>query len=82
MKAKKKLYRSATDRKLAGVCGGIAEYFGISSTVVRVLWIIVTLIYGSGILLYVIAALMIKPKPVGAGDVIIEYTSDHDEKEN
>ncbi|WP_018921940.1 PspC domain-containing protein [Salsuginibacillus kocurii] len=38
--SKKKLYRSESDRKLAGVCGGIAEYFGIDATIVRVLAIV------------------------------------------
>ena len=41
----KKLYRSTTDRRIAGVCGGIAEYFGVDSTVVRLLFIAM-LIFG------------------------------------
>ena len=51
----KKLYRSKTDRKIAGVCGGIAEYFGIDSTLVRLGWILFTFAGGSGILAYIIA---------------------------
>lgn len=50
----KRLLRSRTDRTLAGVCGGVAEYFGWDPTLVRVAWIILTLLGGSGILLYLI----------------------------
>ncbi|HQA47141.1 MAG: PspC domain-containing protein [Clostridiales bacterium] len=51
----KKLYRSQTDKKIAGVCGGVAEYFGIDSTLVRLGWILFTFAGGSGILAYIIA---------------------------
>ena len=54
----KKLYRSEIDSKLLGVCGGIAEYFNIDSTLVRLAWIVFCLMGGSGILLYIIAALV------------------------
>lgn len=53
----KKLYKSITDKKLCGVCGGIAEYFDIDSTIVRLIWAIFTLCGGAGILAYIIAAL-------------------------
>ena len=55
----KKLYKSKTDRKIFGVCGGIAEYFGVDSTIVRLLWVILVLAFGTGILAYIIAALII-----------------------
>lgn len=54
----KRLHRSSYDSKLLGVCGGIAEYFGIDSTLVRLGWILLTLLGGSGILFYLIAALV------------------------
>lgn len=47
-----------SDKKLAGVCGGIAEYFGIDSTIVRLILVIFCLVGGSGILFYIIAALV------------------------
>lgn len=51
----KKLYRSSTDKKIAGVCGGLAEYFGISATVVRIIFIILLLPGGfPGLLPYLI----------------------------
>ncbi len=60
----KKLYLSETDKKLCGVCGGIAEYFGIDSTLVRLLWAVLSLFFGSGIVAYIIAALVIPKSPV------------------
>ena len=58
----KKLYRSKEDRMLAGVCGGIGEYFGIDSTLVRILWILLSLGGGAGILLYIICAIVVPEK--------------------
>lgn len=55
----KKLYRSEKDRKVWGVCGGIAEYFKMDSTIVRLLWILFCCLAGSGILAYIIAAFII-----------------------
>ena len=59
----KKLYRSVADKKLAGVCGGLAEYFGIDSTIVRLLLVAAVLFAGFGILAYIIAAFVIPVKP-------------------
>jgi len=50
----KRLCRSRNNRTLAGVCAGIAEYYGWDPTLVRVAWIVLTLLGGSGILLYLI----------------------------
>ena len=58
----KKLYRSATDKKVGGVCGGIAEYLDIDSTVIRLAWVIFTLLGGAGLLAYIIA-LLVMPNP-------------------
>ena len=59
----KKLYRSQSDRKLTGVCGGIAEYLGIDSTVVRAVWAIVSVFIPVGILAYVVCAVIIPEEP-------------------
>ena len=59
----KRLYKSQTDKKLCGVCGGIAEYFNIDSTIVRLAWIILVFCLGTGILAYIIAALVIPDYP-------------------
>lgn len=55
----KKLFRSTTDKKLCGVCGGIAEYFNIDSTIVRLILVFLVLCVGTGVLAYFIAALLI-----------------------
>ncbi|BFI96388.1 MULTISPECIES: PspC domain-containing protein [Rhodanobacter] len=59
----KRLYRSRQNRTLAGVCGGIAEYLGWDPTLVRVAWIILTLLGGSGILIYLIFWLVMPESP-------------------
>lgn len=51
----KKLRRSQSDRKVAGVCGGIAEYFSVDSTLVRLGWVLFLFAGGSGVLAYIIA---------------------------
>ena len=55
----KRIYRSRQDRMVCGVCGGIAEYFDIDPTLVRLVWVIITLMGGAGILAYIIAAIII-----------------------
>lgn len=59
----KRLYRSRTDRKIAGVCGGIANYFEVDPTLVRLLWILFCLLGGAGIILYIIAVIIIPLEP-------------------
>ncbi len=54
----KKLYKSERDKKIAGVCGGIAEYLNIDSTLIRLAWALFCLAGGSGIVIYIIAALI------------------------
>lgn len=61
--AGKKLYRSRKNRYLAGVCGGLGEYLGIDPTIVRLLWVLFTLLYGAGLLGYIIAWLIIPQEP-------------------
>ena len=59
----KKLFKSNTDKKLCGVCGGLAEYIGIDSTIVRLIVVFAVLFAGCGILAYIIAALIMPNKP-------------------
>lgn len=61
---KRKLYKSMTDKKISGVCGGIAEYFDFDSTVVRLALVLFTLLGGSGIIAYIIAALVMPTNDV------------------
>ena len=60
----KRLYKSTQNKMIDGVCGGIAEYFGIDPTVVRLIWALFSLMGGSGILAYIIAAIIIPRNPV------------------
>jgi phage shock protein C len=62
----RKLTRSSSDTVIAGVAGGLAEYLHIDSTVVRIIFIILTFAGGFGVLLYVILALVIPPAAVQA----------------
>ena len=57
----KKLYRSNTDKKLCGVCGGLAEYFEIDSTIIRLLWVVMTFFSAAfpGVLAYIVCALIV-----------------------
>jgi phage shock protein C len=59
IKMEKRLYKSNTNKMLCGVCGGIAEYFNIDPTLVRLGWVIFSLAGGSGVLAYIIAAIII-----------------------
>lgn len=59
----KKLYKSTTDRKLCGVCAGIAKYLNIDPTIIRLLWVVVTFFGGAGVLAYVACALIIPDEP-------------------
>ena len=56
--ADKKLVRSA-DRKIAGVCGGLAEYFGMDASIVRIIWLLATIFTAfAGVLIYIILMLV------------------------
>ncbi len=54
----KKLYRSTKEKMVAGVCGGLAEYFDIDPTIVRIAWLIFCCV-GAGVIAYLIAMLVI-----------------------
>jgi len=58
----KKLYRSKNNRRVAGVCGGIAEYFDIDPTLVRLLTLLFILLGGAGVITYLIAWIIIPEK--------------------
>ena len=63
----KRLYKSSTDKAIFGVCGGIAEYFGIDSLIVRLVLVLFTLAFGAGLLFYIIAALIMPKRPEDGG---------------
>ena len=59
----KRLYKSSENSMLCGVCGGIAEYFDIDPTLVRLAWVLLGLMGGSGLLAYIIASIVIPVNP-------------------
>ncbi|WP_010681063.1 PspC domain-containing protein [Acetivibrio cellulolyticus] len=60
----KKLYLSDTDKKIAGVCGGMGEYFGLDSTLVRLITVLLAfLTSGAGVIAYIICCFVIPKKP-------------------
>lgn len=59
----KRLYKSTTNKVLCGVCGGIGEYFNIDPTIVRLLCLLLICGWGSGLLIYLIAAVIIPDSP-------------------
>lgn len=59
----KKLYRSRNDKVLAGVCGGLADYFGIDAALVRIGWVLFTFMGGAGIIAYIICAIVFPEGP-------------------
>ena len=59
----KKLYRSVSNRMLAGVCGGIAEYLNVDATVVRVLWAVISLFAFVGVAAYAVCLFLIPEEP-------------------
>jgi len=50
----RRLYRSRDEKMIGGVCGGLAAYFSVDPTLVRLIWVIVTLVGGAGVLLYIV----------------------------
>ncbi|PKK84436.1 MAG: hypothetical protein CVT49_03685 [candidate division Zixibacteria bacterium HGW-Zixibacteria-1] len=61
----KKLYRSTADSKIAGVCGGLGEYFNIDPTIIRIIAIILVFADGAGLLGYIIAWIVMPKRPLG-----------------
>ena len=61
---KKKLYRSRTDRKIFGLLGGIAQYFGVDSTILRIIYVLLSLfVLGCPIIIYLVVALIVPEEP-------------------
>jgi phage shock protein C len=66
MEEGKRLYRSTTDRMVAGVCTGLAEYFNVDPTLVRLLFVIFALAGGPGLLAYIVLWLVVPEEPTAA----------------
>jgi phage shock protein C len=63
MDTTRKLYRSKTDRKLGGVCGGLGEYLGADPTIIRVLFIVLAVLGGAGLIIYLAMWLIVPAEP-------------------
>jgi phage shock protein C len=61
-----RLYRSRTNRKVAGVCGGLAQYFNTDATLIRVLFVVLALLGGPGIVIYLLMWIFVPEEPLGA----------------
>jgi phage shock protein C len=61
----RKLYRSRTNRKLAGICGGLSQYFNVDATLLRVLFVLLAVLGGSGVILYLAMWIIVPQEPQG-----------------
>ncbi|MCR4672473.1 MAG: PspC domain-containing protein [Lachnospiraceae bacterium] len=61
-----KLHRSVSNKLLAGVCGGLGESFGIDPSIVRLIWVLVSLVlpFGAGLVLYIVAAVILPKEEI------------------
>ncbi len=74
----KRLYKSA-DKKVSGVCGGVAEYLDVDPTVVRLIWACTFLFTGAGLIAYIVAALIMEENPENSYETTdFEETSSRD----
>jgi len=62
----RKLYRSRTDRTLAGVCGGLAQYFNTDATLIRALFVVLALLGGPGLVIYLLMWILVPEEPLDA----------------
>ncbi|MEA5039756.1 MAG: PspC domain-containing protein [Clostridiaceae bacterium] len=58
----KRIYKDRSQRKISGVCAGLAEYLGLDVTLVRVAWAVISLLYGIGIVAYLVCAVIFPDK--------------------
>ena len=61
----KRLYRARDERMISGVCGGIAKYFNVDPTLIRLLFVIFAFAGGPGLLAYIVLAIIVPEEPVG-----------------
>lgn len=84
MNMNRKLYRSRSNRMLSGVCGGIADYFDIDATIIRLVWALITFMSAGfpGIVVYVIAVFIIPEEPIGYSNYDESRSQDADYRIN
>ena len=72
----RRLYRNQTNKVIAGVCSGLGEYLNVDTTIVRLVWILLTLFGGAGVIAYIFAYFIIPAKPNDAGNTIASQNDD------
>ena len=70
----KRLYRDASDKMVGGVCSGLANFFGIDPTVVRLAFVLLTLLGGHGVLIYLVLWLIVPLAPQAAAESVVDVT--------
>ena len=77
----KKLYRSTSDRMIAGICGGLGEYFGIDSTLVRLIFVLGAIFTGSALFWAYIIMLIVVPEESQASQAVVDIQSEESDAE-
>ncbi len=77
----KRLYRSRDDRMISGVCGGVAKYFNVDPTLVRLLFVAFALGGGAGLVAYIVMAIVVPEEPVGSSSPEPQATVEVEEAE-
>lgn len=67
MSNQRKLYRDIDNKKISGVCAGLSDYLDVDVTIIRVIWLVLLLCAGTGLLAYIIMAIVVEPKNVVVG---------------
>lgn len=63
MSESKKLYKNSQNKMLCGVCSGVSDYLNLDVSIIRIIWALLCLTYGSGIILYFVCALILPENP-------------------
>ncbi|GKX28144.1 hypothetical protein SH1V18_06240 [Vallitalea longa] len=78
----KKIYRSRDDQMISGVCSGIAKYFNIDPTIIRILFVIALFSWGTGVLIYIICSIVIPLEPKKIDTYDYNYTAEEEKHTN
>lgn len=68
----RRLYRSRSDRMVAGIAGGLGEYLNVDATIVRLLFVFFALAGGPGLLVYIVMLLVVPEEPMGVSESVVE----------
>ncbi len=77
MASQKRLYRDTENQKIFGVCAGLSDYFDIDVTLIRVIWVLLFFFGGTGLIAYIVLAIVVEPK-----SVVLKKQAEHDKTVN